>query len=85
MEHVFKVGRNSIAVVEPDFSSEEDRITLDVCIALNAAKIEEVEPDREDEVEKLLEEASSIFIEALRNYALEHGAEVSDTDFTLVE
>ena len=87
MENVFeiKVGRNSLAVVETDFESKEDQLGLDIYVALNAAGIEGVEPDREDEAEDLLEEAAEIFITAIRNYAIEQGVELSDTDLTEVQ
>lgn len=85
MSYEIKVGRNSIAVVETDFESEEDQLGLDIYVALNAAGVEGVEPDREDEAEMLLEEAAEVFIAALRNYALGQGMELSDTDFTEVQ
>ena len=87
MENVFEfpVGRNSLAVVETDFESKEDQLGLDIYVALNAAGIEGVEPDREDEAEGLLEEAAEIFITAIRNYAIEQGVELSDTDLTEVQ
>lgn len=85
MSYEIKVGRNSLAVVETDFESKEDQLGLDIYVALNAAGIEGVEPDREDEAEMLLEEAAEIFITALRNYAIEQGVELSDTDFTEVQ
>lgn len=85
MSYEIKVGRNSLAVVETDFESKEDQLGLDIYVALNAAGIEGVEPDREDEAEGLLEEAAEIFITALRNYAIEQGVELSDTDLTEVQ
>lgn len=85
MSYEIKVGRNSLAVVETDFESKEDQLGLDIYVALNAAGIEGVEPDREDEAEDLLEEAAEIFITALRNYAIEQGVELSDTDLTEVQ
>lgn len=85
MSYEIKVGRNSLAVVETDFESKEDQLGLDIYVALNAAGIDGVEPDREDEAEMLLEEAAEIFITALRNYAIEQGVELSDTDFTEVQ
>ena len=85
MSYEIKVGRNSLAVVETDFESKEDQLGLDIYVALNAAGIEGVEPDREDEVEDLLEEATEIFITAIRNYAIEQGVELSDTDLTEVQ
>lgn len=81
MSYEIKVGRNSIAVVETNFESEEDQ--LDIYVVLNAARVEGVEPDREDEAENLLEEATATIINALRNYAVEQGVELSDTDFTV--
>ena len=81
MSYEIKVGRNSIAVVETNFESEEDQ--LDIYVVLNAARVEGVEPDREDEAESLLEEATATIINALRNYAVEQGVELSDTDFTV--
>lgn len=85
MSYEIKVGRNSLAVVETDFESKEDQLGLDIYVALNAAGIEGVEPDLEDEAEDLLEEAAEIFITALRNYAIEQGVELSDTDLTEVQ
>lgn len=85
MSYEIKVGRNSLAVVETDFESKEDQLGLDIYVALNAAGIEGVEPDREDEAEDLLEEAAEIFITAIRNYAIEQGVELSDTDLTEVQ
>lgn len=85
MSYEIKVGRNSLAVVETDFESKEDQLGLDIYVALNAAGIEGVEPDLEDEAEDLLEEAAEIFITALRNYEIEQGVELSDTDLTEVQ
>lgn len=61
--------------------SQEDQLGLDIYVALNAAGIEGVEPDREDEAEDLLEEAAEIFITAIRNYAIEQGVELSDRPY----
>lgn len=84
MEYQFKVGHNSVAVVEPDFSVD-DQMGLNISLGLNAYDPDSADQDSPEDADNLLEEAAQIFIEALRNLAIDQGIEVTDTDFTPVE